>query len=145
MNVSSFEKKITSIKNIFSSSKSTNEKYKILIDMGRSLPAFTKKSKIDENIVEGCQSVVYINSYCKNGLIYFEAKSDSLISSGLAYLLIQAYNQESPEIILKFPPNFIKEIGIESSLSMNRANGVYQMYLHMKKQALKFFLQNQKS
>ncbi len=69
--------------------------------------------------------------------MYFSATSDALVSKGLAAILIKAYSGLPPEVILKSPPIFLDKIGLENSLSPHRSNGVYQMYLQMKRYSLK--------
>jgi cysteine desulfuration protein SufE len=81
----------------------------------------------------------------ENGLVYFEAEADSLISSGLAALLIRVYSGEAPETILKCPADYLLELGINASLTMNRANGLASMHLHMKRAALTLLMQEEQS
>ncbi len=96
--------------------------------------------KIPQNIVPGCQSVMYLHSRLEEGRVYFTVGSDALISAGLAALLVNVYNGESPETILKCPPDYIKELNIGASLTPGRANGLHNIHLRMKQDALKFLL-----
>ena len=75
---------------------------------------------------------MYLYTNSSEGKIVFQGSSDALISQGLAALLIRIYSGESPETILKCPPNFLEELGIPASLSPNRANGLYSLHLRMK-------------
>src|SRR5689334_1774375 len=100
-----FLKKSKKIKNFFLSISSMNQRYEALIEMGRKLPLLPLHLKIEENLVAGCQSRLYLVSSLVNGLLYFEASADALISAGLAALLIEVYSGEPPEIIINEPPS----------------------------------------
>jgi len=136
----SFEEKIDNLKKIFSSTTSSEQKYYLLMEMGRNLPPLKEEYKTEENRVHGCQSKLYLHSYASQGKIFFEASADALISAGLAALLIAIYNRQTPETILKRPPQFLHELGIYTSLSPSRSNGLSQIHLRMQKDALKFIL-----
>jgi cysteine desulfuration protein SufE len=112
------------------------ERYNALIEMGRSLSLFPDALKTPDRKVHGCQSTLYLNFQLQNGLVTFQAHADALISAGLAAVLLHVYNNESPETILKAPPTFIDQMGISTSLSMNRSNGLYHIHLKMKQFAL---------
>jgi len=133
---SSFEEKIQKIKIYFSNAKDTEEKYELIIKLGRELNHLGDTEKTKENKIEGCQSNTFVKSSFENGKVFFEATSDALISSGLASILISVYSGEEPSIILKNKPDFLKDIGIEASISPNRANGLYEMFTRMQKDAL---------
>jgi cysteine desulfuration protein SufE len=106
--------------------------------MGRSLPPFPIEHMIPTNLVPGCQSTLYIHhSFVKNTLL-FHASADALISAGLAAILVELYSNESPELILKNKPAFLQEIGILSSLTPTRANGLANLYLKMQKISLHY-------
>lgn len=137
-NFSSFEKKIFSINEIFSSCVCVEDRYKKILELGSLLPAFDEHHKQASNLVEGCQSVMYVNVSFKEGKLYFTAFSEALISKGLAALLYLAYNEEPCEVILKKPPTFLKELEILPSLSPSRANGVASLFSKLQKSALKF-------
>jgi len=135
-----FQKKSDAIKKIFTTLTLEEDRYKILIEMGRRLPPVSPDLKVPENLVPGCQSNLYLSSRFINGLVLFEAASDALISSGLAALLLSVYSGESPETILKQPPQFLDDLGIHASLSPNRSNGLAHIHLRMKKDALKYLM-----
>ncbi len=135
-----FQKKSNEVKNFFNSLPSLEERYSAIIEMGRELPPLSQHLKIEENLVPGCQSKLFLASGFENGLIHFDASSDALISAGLAALLIRVYSYEAPETILKLPPTFISEIGLQQTLSPSRSNGLAQIHLRMKKDALKYLL-----
>jgi cysteine desulfuration protein SufE len=134
--------KQANLKKIFEVLPTPEARYKKLMEMGRSLPSFPEIHKVEENIVKGCQSILYLHTTFLNGNLYFEVGSEALISAGLASLLLEVYSGESAEVILKCPPSFIDELGIQASLSPGRSNGLASMYLRMKQDALKILMQN---
>lgn len=121
---------------------SEEKKYEKIIEMGKNLPPLAIQDKIPENFVKGCQSTMYLKSRLEDGKVYFTADSDALISAGLAAILLQVYNGETPETILKCPPTYLEELGINASLSPSRANGLYSIHLRMKQDALKLYMQS---
>ena len=132
----SFQKKCDEIKNIFIN-QTTQERYQTLMEMGRKLPPFPDTHKTPDRIVPGCQSTLYLSASLHEGKLFFNAQAGALISARLAALLIAVYSGESPEAVLTRSPDFIKELGISSSLSPNRSNGLSNIYLRMKQEALK--------
>lgn len=128
------------MKELFLQCSTEEKRYAKIIELGRSLPSLETSLKVPENLVKGCQSTMYLHSTLRDGKVFFEGESDALISSGLAAILISVYNEESPEVILKCPPDFLEELGISASLTPNRANGLYSIHLRMKQDALKFIL-----
>lgn len=131
------------IKDIFLACPSEESKYEKIIELGRQQPPLAATYKISENLVKGCQSQMYLHSYWSGDNIIFEAEADALISAGLAALLVQVYSGESPETILKCPPTYLDEIGINASLTPNRASGLYSMHLRMKQEALKMLVERE--
>lgn len=125
------------IKEIFESFASPDVKYEKIIEMGKGLPPLPEAARIQENLVQGCQSILYLETTLKDGLIYFNADSDALISKGLAALLIYVYSGETPESLFKEPPLFLKEIGLHQALSPARSNGLASLYQTMKTHAIK--------
>ena len=128
------------IKQEFSTCKTQEEVYQKIIFLGRALPPLAPDHKIPENLVKGCQSQMFLHTTSKDEKVHFIAESDALISSGLAALLVRAYSGETPECILKCPPNFLEELSIPSILTPNRANGLYSLHLRMKQEALKLIV-----
>ncbi len=126
---------------MFMACPTQESKYAKIIELGRQLPKLKDEYKIPKNLVKGCQSQMYLHAYLYEDKVIFEAESDALISAGLAALLIRVYSGEPPEVILKYPPTFLEELGISASLTPNRANGLYSMHLQMKQEALKLLLQ----
>ncbi len=134
-------KKQNQVKALFSKCTSEEEKYQKIIELGRLQSQLDSTFKNSANLVAGCQSQVYLISKLNNGIVIFEAEADALISAGLAKILIDAYSGESPEVILKCPPRYLEDLGLSSSLSPSRANGLYSIHLRMKQDALKLLLQ----
>jgi cysteine desulfuration protein SufE len=134
-------KKQAEIKALFDDCLSMDAKYVRIMEQGRLLPSLDPSQKIKENLVSGCQSIVYLHAYLEEGLVVFNIESDALISSGLASLLVQVYSGETPETILKCPPTYLEELGIGQALTPNRANGLYSIHLRMKQEALKLLVQ----
>ena len=135
------QQKQDKIKALFAACSTDDAKYQKIIELGKSQKGLDAQHKISENIVSGCQSVMYLHSSKEEGKVYFSAASDALISAGLAALLTQVYSGELPEVILKHPPTYIEELGISASLTPNRANGLYSVHLRMKQDALKLLMQ----
>lgn len=136
--LSNFEKKIFSVKELFSTCSTNEDRYKKILELGALLPFFDLNQKLPCNLVEGCQSVMYVHITFSEGKVYFTAYSEALISKGLAALLHFVYNGELPEVILKNPPLFLKELQILPSLSPSRANGVASLFSKLQKASLKF-------
>lgn len=137
--IAGMQEKQESVKRIFQTCTSADERYRKLMELGRTLPPFQEAWKTPDKIVEGCQSIVYLHSEFKEGKIFFYASAEALISAGLAALLIMVYSGESPETVLKCPPTFIEELGLHTSLSPGRSNGLLSMHLRMKQEALQSF------
>jgi len=135
-----FNDKQKEIVNLFKACSSEDDKYKKIIEFGKKLPLLEEQYKVPENIVKGCQSIMYLRSFFQNDLVYFQASSEALISAGLAALLIYVYSGETPETILTTPPHFLDELGINANLTPSRANGLYSVHLRMKQEALKILV-----
>lgn len=112
------------------------------MELGKGAEKLQQADKVPENIVQGCQSVMYLHTTYSDGKLYFTAESEALISAGLAYLLTSIYSGESPETVLKTPPDYLDELQIPSSLTPSRANGLYSLHLRIKQEALKQLVSN---
>ena len=128
------------VKALFKGCDDPEARYKKIIELGGKLPPMPPNEKVQENIVPGCQSLVYLSAEYVDEKIYFTAYSDALISAGLASLLIEAYSGQSPEFIVKNHPTFLEELGITASLTPGRSNGLASMYRSMQKHALNFLI-----
>lgn len=123
---------------------SPEEKYRRVIEIGRSAPPFPEEKKLEENLVKGCQSLLYLHLELLNGKLSIQTGSDALISAGLAALLCTIYQGESPETVLKCPPHFLKETGLLNALSPSRANGLKSLYQSLTHRVLPMLLEGAK-
>jgi len=114
------------------------DKYNYLIELSRDLPLIDTKLKINENIINGCQSKVWLNAEYKNGLIYFSADSDAIITKGIIALLIRVLSGRDPEEVMHSDLWFIDKIGLRQNLSPTRSNGLLSMIKQMKLYALAY-------
>lgn len=114
------------------------ERYKYIIDLGRKLDPIDEKYKVEENLVRGCQSQVWLIADMKDDQIIFDADSDAAITKGLVALLLKFYSGEEPDTILTTNPDFIDEIGMREHLSPTRSNGLSSMVKQMKIYAMAF-------
>lgn len=103
------------------------ERYQHLIDLGRRLPPLAAHEMCDENLLEGCQSQVWLIAAGDPDRIEFRANSDAAIVSGLIYLLLEVYSGRPAREILETEPYFIRELGLAEHLSPTRANGLDAM------------------
>lgn len=103
------------------------DRYQYLIDLGRRLPAFPEELQTADNLIRGCQSQVWFVAQHKDGRLYFQARSDAAIVSGLVALLLRLYSGRRPQEILDTPPDFVGALQLESHLSPTRSNGLAAM------------------
>jgi cysteine desulfuration protein SufE len=114
------------------------QKYEYIIDLGKKLPKMDEDKKCDDNIIKGCQSVVWLNSEFKDGKVWFEADSQAIIVKGLVNMLLMILSGHSPQQILDADLYFIDKIGLTSHLAQTRANGLSSMVKQMKSYALAY-------
>ena len=121
------------------------DRYAYIIDLGNTLPDFPEAQKTPANLIEGCQSRVWIDARkAPDGTIDFEADSDALIVKGIVALLVRILTDHTPQEILDADLYFIEEIGLREHLSPTRSNGLAAMLKQMKMYALAFkSVQNQ--
>ncbi len=112
-------------------------KYEHLIDLGKSLPKIKDEFKVDENIIKGCQSRVWLHAENINDKIVFTADSDAIITKGMVALMIRVLSNQPAQEIIHADLNFIKTIGLMEHLSPTRANGLVSMIKKMKEEAHK--------
>ena len=108
------------------------KRYEYLLWFAKRLPPFPASDKMPENKVSGCVSQVYITAALTDGKVTFQGDSDALITKGLVGLLVEGLNGSSPETILQLEPDFIKQTGLNVSLTPSRANGFYNIFNTMK-------------
>ncbi len=116
------------------------DKYQLLIDMGNSLSPLDEQYKKPQYLIEGCQSRVWIHAAYKEGKVFFEAESDTVIVKGLVYLLLKVLSGRTPDEILKTDLYFIERIGLKEHLSPTRSNGFAAMLKQIRNYALAFKL-----
>lgn len=114
------------------------DKYALLIDLGNSLPPMDEKYKTPENLIEGCQSRVWLQADYSDGRISFEAESDAIIVKGIVSLLVRVLSGRTPDEILNAQLYFIEKIGLTEHLSPTRSNGLVAMVKQMRMYALAF-------
>ncbi|MBA4849921.1 SufE family protein [Emticicia sp. BO119] len=113
-------------------------KYEYIIDLGKKLPKLADKYKTEENIIKGCQSIVWLNAYMKDKKLIFEADSEAIIVRGLVSMLLKVLSGHTPQEILKADLYFINQVGLSSHLAQTRSNGLASMVKQMKAYALAF-------
>ena len=112
------------------------EKYEYIIELGKTLPMIDEKYKIDENLIKGCQSRVWLHTQHNNGIITYTADSDAIITKGIVAILIRVLSNQKAGEIAVANLAFIDEIGLKEQLSQTRANGLVSMIKEMKLYAL---------
>jgi len=112
------------------------DRYEYIIDLGKSLPIINDKFKLDENLIKGCQSKVWLYSELENETIKYSADSDAILTKGIAAILLRVYSGQKPADILTTETNFIDEIGLKEHLSTTRANGLVSMIKQIKLYAI---------
>lgn len=114
------------------------DKYQLLIDLGNEQKELDPKYKTDQNLIEGCQSRVWLQADMVDGKIIFQAESDALIVKGIVTLLIKVISGHTPDEILNADLYFIEKIGLKEHLSPTRSNGLLAMVKQMRMYALAF-------
>ena len=118
------------------------DRYQLLIDLGGEQQPLPDEYKTDNNLIEGCQSRVWLQADYADGKITFRAESDALIVKGIVSLLIKVYSGRTPDEILDNEPYFVEAIGLKEHLSPTRSNGLVAMIKQMKLYALAFKTKN---
>lgn len=114
------------------------DKYQMLIDLGNDLETFDDKYKTEQNLIDGCQSRVWVQCDYTDGKLVFTADSDALIVKGIIALLIQVLSGHTPKEILDADLYFIDKIGLRDHLSPTRSNGLLAMVKQIKAYALAY-------
>ncbi|MCW9708770.1 SufE family protein [Fodinibius salsisoli] len=122
----------------FESLSDWTERYKHIIKQGRNLDPLDEQYKVDENLVRGCQSQVWLHTRLEDGKVIFEADSDAAITKGLVALMVRFYSDQTPKDIIATSPTFIKKIGMQEHLSPTRSNGLASMVKQMKIYAMAY-------
>ncbi|MCL4164380.1 UNVERIFIED_CONTAM: hypothetical protein GTU68_056813, partial [Idotea baltica] len=103
------------------------DKYSVIIEKGKDLAPFPEDKRLDENLIKGCQSKVWLTASQADGHIIYRADSDAIITKGLISMLIEVLSDTNAEEILKSELRFIAEIGLQEHLSPTRSNGLASM------------------
>ncbi|WP_417885093.1 SufE family protein [Zunongwangia sp.] len=114
------------------------QRYEYMIELGKSLPLINEKYKIDENLIRGCQSKVWVHAELKGNKLLFTADSDAIITKGIVAILIRVFSNQHPSDILESNTDFIDEIGLKEHLSPTRANGLVSMIKQLKMYAIAY-------
>ena len=114
------------------------DKYQLLIDLGNDQEPLDEKYKTEQNLIDGCQSRVWLQADCDDGVVRFQAESDALIVKGIVSLLIRVLSGHTPQEILDANLYFIERIGLREHLSPTRSNGLLAMVKQMRMYALAF-------
>ena len=114
------------------------DKYQLLIDLGNEQAPLDEKYKTESNLIDGCQSRVWLQCDYSDVLLHFTAESDALIVKGIIALLIRVLSDHTPQEIIDTDLYFIDKIGLKEHLSPTRSNGLLAMMKQMKMYALAF-------
>jgi cysteine desulfuration protein SufE len=133
MGVNEIEKELVEDFGLF---EDWSDKYEYIIALGKELSEMKKEDKVEDNLVRGCQSQVWLIAEEKNGNVFFEADSDAIISKGICALLVKVFNGQPALEIVQNNLSFIDEIGLKEHLSPNRSNGLVAMVTKIKAYAL---------
>jgi len=121
------------------------DRYQLIIDMGKSLPKMEKKLMVDSNKLRGCQSTVYfVTNDNDDNTMSFQANSDAFIVQGLIALILKIFNNKTPHQIISTELIFLKKIGLDKHLSPTRKNGLSAMINKIKYEANRKLEQNDK-
>jgi cysteine desulfuration protein SufE len=122
----------------FSSLGEWMERYNYLIDLGKDLPMIDPALRRDEYLIRGCQSRVWLNAELKDGIVYYTADSDAIITKGLAALMIRVFTGHTPAEIVDADLSFIDAIGLKEHLSPTRSNGLVSMVKQIRYYAMAY-------
>ena len=118
------------------------QRYEYIIDLGKNLPLIKEEFKIDENLIKGCQSKVWVHGEQNEDKIVFTSDSDAILTKGIIAILIRAFSNQKAADILEANTDFIDKIGLKEHLSPTRANGLVSMIKKIKMYALAFQAKN---
>lgn len=115
------------------------DRYNYLIELSRDLPLIDPKLKVKENLINGCQSKVWLQADFRDQILSFTADSDAIITKGIVALLVRVLSGRKPEEIMNADLWFIDKIGLRQNLSPTRSNGLLSMIKQMKLYALAYY------
>ncbi|WP_224484257.1 SufE family protein [Robertkochia aurantiaca] len=114
------------------------QRYEYMIELGKSLPLIDEKYKVDDNLIKGCQSRVWVHAELNDDKLVFTADSDAIITKGIIAILIRAFSNQKPQDIIDADTAFIDQIGLKEHLSPTRANGLVSMIKELKMYAIAY-------
>jgi len=114
------------------------ERYEYVIGLGKKLSPLPEEARDSEHLIKGCQSQVWLDATIEEGLVYYFADSDSLITKGMIALFIDVLNGQTPDDILTADMGFVDKTGLKEHLAPTRANALNLMATQMKQRALAF-------
>ena len=121
------------------------DRYQLLIDLGNEQEPLDEKYKTESNLIDGCQSRVWLQADYRDGKLWFTAESDALIVKGIVSLLIRVLSGHTPKEILDADLYFIERIGLREHLSPTRSNGLLAMVKQMRAYAMAFHAMHEKN
>lgn len=136
--MASLAERVEKLERDFESFDGWEDRYKHIIQLGKSLPPLPEEYRVETNKVKGCQSQVWLHADENDALIVFQADSDASIVKGVIAVLFEVYNRATPEEILATKPDFLDSIGLRQHLSMSRANGLAAMVKQIHMYAMAF-------
>ena len=114
------------------------QRYEYIIELSKDLEFMNKELKNEDNLIKGCQSKVWLHAKLSDGKINFLADSEAIITKGIISILLNVFNNRTPDEILSSNMDFIEKIGLKEHLSPTRANGLVSMIKQIKLYALAF-------
>lgn len=118
------------------------QRYEYIIELGKSLPLIDEKYQVEENLIKGCQSQVWLHAEEQEGKVIFTANSDAILTKGIIAILIRVFSGQKAVEIIEADMAFIDEIGLKEHLSPTRANGLVSMIKQIKMYALAYQAKN---
>ncbi len=122
----------------FSSFDEWMDKYAYLIELGNDLEPYDDQYRLDQNLLDGCQSKVWLHAWMEDGKVFYMGDSDAIIVKGIVALMIRALSGQTPDDIMESDLSFVDEVGLKEHLSPTRSNGLVAMIKQMRLFALAF-------
>ncbi len=117
------------------------DRYAYIIELGNAMPPLDERYKTSDNLIDGCQSRVWLQADCNDGIVTFQADSDALIVKGIVSMVVRVLSGHTPQEILDADLYFIERIGLRDHLSPTRSNGLLAMVKHARAYALAYSMQ----
>ncbi|TAH17735.1 MAG: SufE family protein [Cytophagales bacterium] len=135
MNINEIQDEIIEEFSIFDNK---NDSYTYIIELGKNLPPYPEQFRLDDKLIKGCQSKVWVHPYIQNDCVLFYGDSDSTLVKGLVSLVVRVLSNQKAADIVKADLYFIDKIGLQQMLSMNRSNGFAALVKQVKLYALAY-------